>query len=129
MANRTRRLVALVPTVAALACGASSEPAAVPGAGSACTDLADSARKEVMAAITANASCSVDAECEAIAFSSSCFDSCTRATSKAGVAAVTAAKTRVDGEQCAKFRDQGCRSITPPCAPPAAPRCVAGACQ
>lgn len=111
-----------------VACGAASSPAGPEGSPS-CDDLQGSARDKVQAAITANASCSTDADCVTVAFAADCFDSCTRAMNTQGAGAVDAAKASVNGEQCKTFASQSCKNVIPPCAPPMPPKCVSGACQ
>jgi hypothetical protein len=94
-----------------------------------CDDLAQSARTEVLAAISANAACTVDADCVGTFFGANCFDSCESAVNASGTAAVDAARATVNAAQCATFEAHGCTLIPPPCVPPTPPRCIANVCQ
>jgi hypothetical protein len=122
----------IVISTALAACASTTAPstasAAETTAAPTCNDLAASARKEVSAAIESNASCNADADCVAIGFAASCFDSCARTVASSGVAAVSAAKSKVDGAQCKQFLDQGCKVMYPPCVPRPPAKCTAGKC-
>jgi len=78
--------------------------------------------------IAAHQACLHDADCQSIAFQSSCFDSCTRAVNVSGVAAVEAAVTRVNAGICANYQSDGCKLVIPPCVPPLTSQCVDGSC-
>lgn len=123
----------LVPTAASsvlsvlTACAANPPPRGA-GADASCASLAAAARDEVGAAISAHAACATDADCVETSLGASCFDSCSRAVASGGAAEVDAARARADASSCRSFRERGCKLVTPPCAPPAAPRCVSGAC-
>ncbi len=83
---------------------------------------------KVMAATEANSACSTAADCTTIEFSTSCFDSCSRAVATSGQAAVDAAKTAASANECQAFVAEGCKVEAPPCTAPSAPACVAGKC-
>jgi hypothetical protein len=123
--------VAAVAAATAVACASTTNSATTDGggtAGSSCSDLADSARKEVDAVIESHRTCTQASDCKAIALSASCFDACGRAVRTDGESAVDAAKSKVDKAQCAQFTSQGCKLIIPPCVPPSALACTGGVC-
>ena len=94
-----------------------------------CTAALRPASDKVTAAIAASTGCSADADCTTIELAASCFDSCTRAVAKAGVAAIEQVKTDVSNNECHPFFDAGCKLEAPPCEAPATPTCSAGHCQ
>lgn len=124
-----RILCLLVSAAAIAACASTSQTPVETTSAPACNDLAASARKEVADAIASGATCSTDADCIETSLGASCFDSCARTVSTSGLAAVNAAKSKVDAAQCKQFLDQGCKVLIPPCAPPRPMKCVSGACQ
>ncbi len=97
-------------------------------AGSSCSELADSARQDVDAVLQAHQACTSASDCESVGFSTSCFDSCTRALRKDADASFKAAQEKANGAQCAQFTKQGCKVTIPPCAPPREVACVGGVC-
>ena len=132
-----KTVLSFIALAAALAaCATTAPPDATPAATTAttsssstsCDALAGSARDEVAAAIASHAACTSDADCVETSLGASCFDSCSRGVAANGLADVAAAKSRVNAAACAEFTARGCKVTVPPCAPPRAPRCVAGAC-
>jgi len=107
------------------ACGSRS----VPGNAATCDARRDSARADIGAVIDAHLACEKDGDCQSIAFSSNCFDSCTRAINAAGVSAVEAAVAKANAGACANYQSDGCSVSIPPCVPPTLPQCVAGKCS
>ena len=63
------------------------------------------------------------------AVSADCFDACTRNVSAQGEKAVKAAIDAASASECGAFHEEGCNRVTPPCAPPALPKCNAGLCE
>ena len=131
--------VVLVSVVGGVACasssgGAEAQSPAGADAGDAgasfetCTAKAIPASDKVMAVIAANSTCSTAADCTTVDFSTSCFDSCTRAVATSGRAAVEEAKASASANECQAFADAGCTAEHPPCEAPLAPTCVAGKC-
>jgi hypothetical protein len=107
---------------------ASKAPRCAPG-GDSCDDLASIARNALDGVITANSQCNVDADCEQVAFSADCFDSCTRSIAKTGLTAFNQKKSEMNGGECSAFKTQRCEVTIPPCEPPTGPRCVDHVCQ
>ncbi len=123
------RLLSLgTPLLLVAACATAAPPPVETTSATSCSELAAAARAEVASAIESHASCKTDADCVETSLSASCFDSCARVVASTGTGEVADAKARVDGAQCKKFAEQGCKVLIPPCAPPRAPRCNAGAC-
>lgn len=124
--------LASLALVSAIVVACSDEPQrAGPGSaaqaqtGDACTNAANAARAKVVAAIDANLACTKDDDCTNVAIATSCFDSCAGAVAKSGVAAVDAAKSSADANECKAFT---CTLLRPPCVPSEAPTCQAGRC-
>jgi hypothetical protein len=93
-----------------------------------CSELAVAASQEVDGVLQAHRSCAQASDCVSVGFSAACFDSCSRAIRADGKPAFEAAQEKVSAAQCAQFAKQGCKVTIPPCAPPSAVACVAGAC-
>lgn len=132
----TALLVAIAST--SLACagptaGTPSKPAekgSVTSGVDACTSKPDEARARLTRVIEANASCSTDADCVTVGFSSSCFDSCMRAMAASGQAAYEAALGEANAKECAEYVDAGCPApVHPPCEPPSPATCTEGVCR
>jgi len=104
------------------ACGSSTS-------GFSCNDLSSAAAKDVLAVIDAHQSCTQASDCISVGLSASCFDQCFRVMSTDGTAALMAAQDKVDQNQCAQFKSQGCKFDVPPCAPPMPLTCVSGKCS
>lgn len=90
-----------------------------------CDALSSSAGDHVTAAITADLSCDVAADCVSVGVSGSCFDRCSTVVGPAGAAALEAAVAEAEDQWCA---DYTCTFIVPPCAPPGEPACDGGQC-
>src|SRR5689334_12402219 len=88
-----------------------------------CDAFTEQAVGQVVAVIDANRACVADADCVTIGVSSTCFDICSQAVNTAGVAKVDMAVTEVEAGACKGFKDDGCKLIIPPCAPPESPVC------
>src|SRR5688572_26816942 len=102
-----------VPSILLLACGSDAKESEQD-----CDAIAKEARDEVSRAIDANKTCTTTADCVGIAFSTSCFDSCSQGIAKGGAAAVDAAKASAEKNACERFKAKGCKVIIPPCIPP-----------
>jgi len=94
-----------------------------------CGELQSAAREGIAKAIEANLTCTKDTDCETVAFSSRCFDSCTRVIGASGQGAYESAVTSANAGKCAEYETKACPKPTiPPCAPPEPPACLAGKC-
>ena len=123
MMRRWQTMRAAVMIVAlAGGCSSTERPAA-------CDELQASARATVEQAFTSNLVCQVDSDCVQLAFQASCFDSCTRVVANTGTAAVQAAISAVEADQCAEAHEAGCTVVIPPCAPPVRTACTGGVCM
>jgi hypothetical protein len=133
---RRARLISIIAaglavTLSTAACskGGTAPAPSGGGSGDTCAAEAKAAATTVLDAVAAHRACTTDADCVMVEVNASCFDVCTRAVAHAGVDAVQAARTATETGACATFAAHGCKLITPPCAPPAAPTCVSGACE
>jgi Antistasin family len=96
-----------------------------------CAAIEQKAMDVVAAAFdpTSGTTCTIDSDCEVVAFASDCFDACTRFVNKAGATAIQSAITAVNTNVCPGFKSAGCIVPLPPCAAFGPPHCVAGRCQ
>ena len=111
------------------ACAGSGGPKGAPGEGEGCKGRTTRAVQQVQAAVEKNRSCKSDQDCVLVAISADCFDACTRNVSVQGEKAVKAAIDAASASECGAFHEDGCNRVTPPCAPPALPKCNAGLCE
>jgi len=107
----------------------SDKAASAPAAVSSCASRRETAMKQVQSAIDAHRSCGSDRDCATIAFSTLCFDACTRAVNGADAEAVQNAIDRVNQSVCSSYGADHCPRETPPCLPPRAPTCKQGLCE
>jgi len=125
MRNARLDVIAMIALAAAAGCGSTAEHERAV----ACDELQTSASEMVGKAFDDNRACQVASDCVELAFQASCFDSCSRAVAKTGMAAVQAAIDAVEAQQCAQANNNGCRVEVPPCVPPAQVTCTGGLCQ
>ncbi|MBN9164926.1 MAG: hypothetical protein BGO98_20965 [Myxococcales bacterium 68-20] len=119
---------ALTFSLTVIACSPSGSEARTPTV-TECGEQATPARDKVNAAIEANRTCSVDADCMTIEVRSTCFDACTTSIAKSGQAAVEQAMSSASQDECQAFAAAGCKLIIPPCMGPVPPVCREGKCS
>lgn len=115
--------------VAEAAAGARAD-AKAPADTSSCDARQTAATAIVEAAIAKARACIQDADCVAVRFGASCFDSCSSPIGAAGRADYETAVAQANEKECAAFFKAGCKlPLPPPCAPQPPPTCQAGACR
>ena len=93
-----------------------------------CEERASKTRNMVDAAIAANKSCRVDADCVLINLSTDCYGACSGSVAATGAEEVRDAFSEANRSYCSGYVDDGCPFITPECLPVAVV-CKEGTCD
>lgn len=110
---------ALATIVLAVACSS---------CGDNCDERVLKANNLVDAAVEANNSCRVDADCVAINLSTDCYGTCSGSVAASGADEVRDAINEANHEHCSGYVDDGCPFMTPECLAVEAV-CKAGTCD
>ncbi len=93
-----------------------------------CAELEQEASSHVLDLVYGDQPCTVDEDCEVVAVSGSCFDSCSGVIATANHEAFQQALDEAEADICADY--DGCTLIIPPCVPPDDATCGAsGQCE
>ena len=111
--------------VVVFACGGPKNGAS----GDECASLQKSARAELDRAFDANQSCTADADCTYVEWSTKCAVRNTRLIAKSGRPKLHDVQSNVEANECQTFATKNCvMERDPPAEPPRSPKCELGRC-